>query len=193
MDQRNPFFIEVDKVINILETASESRAVKPKDSTWAGRRVAVIQEVRVSGERWEHIIQQLRPYRKEVLQYVARLFRAREGQMSRRVMTILGNPRGAGLLGLVVAAFAVASVIGLFRNLLPTVDAGWFIGLFVLLAAMIIIPASGAITGVHPANHLLYLADLLDAAVALRNIEDDARSQRQIEEGDPEAALISQI
>ncbi|MFC4427189.1 hypothetical protein [Deinococcus navajonensis] len=171
MTERDPFFVEVDAVLRLMEDLARLPQVYPNNSSWKDRRLKVLQEVRVPAQRWESTILQLQPYRKEVLQHVSRLFRAREGQMSRRLSTFLGSSRGAGILGSVIAALAVASLFSTLRTWLPGVHVGFFIGGFLLLAGLIVGAAWAALIAGHPSSHLLYLADLIDSAIAFQDLK----------------------
>lgn len=109
----------------------------------------------------------------EVLEYVARMCRVREGAVIRRATTILGSARGAGLLGIILASFAVTAPFRTIKVWFPDTP-GWLVLVSVIAVIAIIIGVgAGVLSGAHPVSHPIYYADAIDAVVALEKEQND--------------------
>lgn len=171
IDRQDVFFEQVDAVLDHLETYSKQSRIQGADYAWRDRSLVAIQELREPANRWRNLSDAVEPYPDEVLKYVIRLLRAREGLITRRVTTLLGSSRGAGLLGVVIAGFAVSTLFTFLKALFPAVLSGVWLGLFVALFIGVIILGWSALLAVHPANHLLYMADILEAVMIRREYQ----------------------
>lgn len=162
------FFKQVGAVLAILHNEPGGAPGDDKDVKVNDHHLAAVRGLDRTAGRWEPLMVQLMPFPVEVLEYVARMCRAREGQVNRRAMTVFGSVRGTGMLGLFAGALALTAPIGAVKLWFPTTE-GWV----VLLGAVIVISlflslGTGALAGAHAVSHLAYYADALDAVVALK-------------------------
>lgn len=116
----------------------------------------------------EDLFLKLAEYPIEVLEYVALMFKSRDGVVARRLTSILGNSRGNGMLGLLFAALAGTSSLNFLKTLFPHWSAGWFLFAFVLLVASVVYMGYGLLAIGHQSGRLLYYAELLEAVVQLK-------------------------
>ncbi|MGY2896776.1 hypothetical protein [Deinococcus sp. UYEF24] len=168
--ERDVFFVEVDAVIDVLLKQARSKVRSGLELPWSQRREEAVLEAQMTLTAWEKALKRLKPFRKEVLAYVAQAFRAREAVVGRRGATLWGSARGSGLLGMAIAALALSSVWTAMKTWLDLPGWGVLLG-FLLTAGLLISLGVPAVLGVHRQGHLLYYADLLDAAVKLKEKE----------------------
>lgn len=168
--ERDVFFLEVDAVIAVLLKQAKSKVRYGPELPWSQRREEAVLEAQMTLMAWEKALERLKPFRKEVLAYVAQAFRAREAVVGRRGATLWGSARGSGLLGMAIAALALSSVWTAMKTWLNLPGWGVLLG-FLITAVLLISLGVPAVLGVHRQGHLLYYADLLDAVVKLKEKE----------------------
>lgn len=167
-DERDAFFKQVDDVIAVLLLQARSKRGQALELPWSKRREEAVLEAQITLTAWEKALNRLRPFRKEVLVYVAQTLRAREAVVGRRGATLWGSARGSGLLGLAIATLALSSAWNAFKTWLDLPSWGAVVG-FLFTATILVVIGTPAVLGVHRQGHLLYYADLLDAAVKLKD------------------------
>lgn len=166
--ERDSFFEEVDQVVAVLLRQARSKKTYGPMMPWSKRREEVVLEAQITLSAWEKALNRLRPFRREVLVYVAQSFRAREAVVGRRGATLWGSARGSGLLGLAIATLALSSAWNAFTTWLE-LPGGVALTGFLFTGILLISAGVPAVLGVHQQGHLLYYADLLDVAVKLKD------------------------
>lgn len=165
------FFQQVDAVLAILREDGGLLIGPEEDQQSQDPRGEAIAGLTSLCVAWEPVVVKLTPFPVEVLEYVARMCRAREGTVNRRATTILGSARGAGLLGIILASFAVTAPFGTIKVWFPDTP-GWLVLVSAFAGICIVIGVgTGVLSGAHPVSHLIYYADAIDAVVALKKGE----------------------
>jgi len=186
--ERDAFFVEADHVVDVLIKQARSKVRYGVELPWSRRREEAVLGAQMTLHAWEKALERLRPFRREVLTYVSQVLRAREAVIGRRGAALWGNSRGSGLLGLAIAALALSSVWTALKTWFTLPGWGALLGFFVTVGALVCIGIP-AILGVHRQGHLLYYADLLDAAVKLKERELLQDAPVDTRPADPSAEL----
>ena len=167
MSQRAPFFLEVDQVLAILRKWPDGEAPTINSDRTLAEEVDLLAE---QAAVWEGLIPQLLPFDPAVLRHVACQCRSRESAMTRWITSVLGPSRGNGLIGVLLSAWASATVWTFIRSLAPpAIWMAWVASIgFVCTTLFLIVLGSKIIKDAHTSGKLLPMADLLDAVIELQ-------------------------
>lgn len=178
---RDPFFADVDAVLEILTELSRREQRHLQLRLWRERHLEAMEHASAQAAHWEATIERLRPFRKEVLQYVVLLLRNRDSQMGRRGQLIFGTVKGSGLMGVALSVVALSALFNMFKSWFPKVDVWWWVGLFAFIAAGVIMLSWSVLSAVHSAGYLMFTAEIVEAAVKMKEAGELKSSS---EEGD---------
>lgn len=168
MTGRLPFFERVDEVLKLMDRYQQKKLSVPKPEIASHNAVGL---TRLQASVWEPLVVQLLTFDVEVLEYTVGMLKARENLVGRRMSSLLGASRGNGMLGVLLSAFALATVFNFLASMLPGVPKLWFLTGFVALTAFMSVSGFLLLTAGHEASQLLTYVSLLEAVIALKKAE----------------------